>query len=64
MKSLRVYEALEEINLNNFLLSERLSTSGKKENNEDRIIPLKLISSNSPSAETVSYTHLTLPTKA
>ena len=51
MKSLRVYEALEEINLNNFLLSERLSTSGKKENNEDRIIPLKLISSNSSSAE-------------
>ena len=51
MKSLRVYEALEEINLNNFLLSERLSTSGKKENNEDRTIPLKLISSNSSSAE-------------
>ena len=51
MKSLRVYEALEEINLNNFLLSERLSTSGKKENNEDRIIPLKLISSSSSSAE-------------
>ena len=44
MKSLRVYEALEEINLNNFLLSERLSTSGKKENNEDQITPLKLIS--------------------